>query len=182
MAGAEAAGRVAGVKAVTVRQPWASLIVAGIKTIETRSWSTRHRGPLAIHAGKVHYVGPWNHQLFEATERVHGGMAGYPDSFPLGAVVGTVRLVDVVSTDPLVGYTSIADSGYPLPYEYIPEDPETGRTRPLGDRKWWLEDQRPLGHFGTGRFAWLLADFEPFKHPVPARGRQGLWTWDESQF
>ncbi len=39
-------------KALTIRQPWASLIAAGVKTIETRSWSTRYRGPLAIHAGK----------------------------------------------------------------------------------------------------------------------------------
>lgn len=37
-------------KAITIRQPWASAIVAGIKTIEVRTWSTRHRGPLAIHA------------------------------------------------------------------------------------------------------------------------------------
>lgn len=39
-------------KALTLHQPWASLIAAGVKTIETRSWSTRYRGPLAVHAGK----------------------------------------------------------------------------------------------------------------------------------
>lgn len=39
-------------KALTLIQPWASLITEGIKTIETRSWSTKYRGPLAIHAGK----------------------------------------------------------------------------------------------------------------------------------
>lgn len=38
-------------KALTLHQPWASLIALGYKTIETRSWATSHRGPLAIHAG-----------------------------------------------------------------------------------------------------------------------------------
>jgi hypothetical protein len=35
-------------KALSVRQPWASLIADGEKTIEVRSWPTHHRGPLLI--------------------------------------------------------------------------------------------------------------------------------------
>lgn len=35
-------------KALSVRQPWASMIASGRKTIEVRSWSTRYRGPLLI--------------------------------------------------------------------------------------------------------------------------------------
>jgi ASCH domain len=37
---------------LSVRQPWASYLVSGLKTVELRSWSTRHRGWLWIHAGK----------------------------------------------------------------------------------------------------------------------------------
>lgn len=37
-------------KALSLRQPWASLIAEGRKTIETRTWHTHYRGPLAIHA------------------------------------------------------------------------------------------------------------------------------------
>ena len=37
-------------KVLTLHQPWASLVALGVKTIETRSWSTQYRGPLAIHA------------------------------------------------------------------------------------------------------------------------------------
>lgn len=40
-------------KALSVRQPWASLIAAGVKTIELRSWRTRHRGPLVIVASTI---------------------------------------------------------------------------------------------------------------------------------
>jgi hypothetical protein len=38
-------------RAITIRQPWAWLIVNGYKDIENRSWSTRKLGPLLIHAG-----------------------------------------------------------------------------------------------------------------------------------
>lgn len=39
-------------KAITILEPWASLIACGAKRIETRSWSTKYRGPIAIHTGK----------------------------------------------------------------------------------------------------------------------------------
>ena len=35
-------------KAVSIKQPWASLIAAGVKTLEIRQWPTEHRGPLLI--------------------------------------------------------------------------------------------------------------------------------------
>ena len=39
-------------KALTIWQPYASLIGAGIKKIETRSWYTTYRGPILIHSGQ----------------------------------------------------------------------------------------------------------------------------------
>lgn len=40
------------IKALTLWQPWATLVAIGAKQIETRSWATAYRGPLAIHAAK----------------------------------------------------------------------------------------------------------------------------------
>lgn len=40
------------VKALSIMQPWAWLIVNRHKAIENRDWPTRYRGPVAIHAGK----------------------------------------------------------------------------------------------------------------------------------
>jgi hypothetical protein len=37
-------------KAITVRQPWAWLVVTGKKDIENRTWRTHYRGKLLIHA------------------------------------------------------------------------------------------------------------------------------------
>lgn len=39
-------------KALTISQPYASLIADGLKFVENRTWETRYRGPIAIHAGK----------------------------------------------------------------------------------------------------------------------------------
>lgn len=39
-------------KTIVLRQPWASLVAEGKKTIELRTWSTKHRGPLLIVAGR----------------------------------------------------------------------------------------------------------------------------------
>ena len=41
------------IKAISLWQPWASLIAAGLKRHETRHWSTAYRGPIAIHASKT---------------------------------------------------------------------------------------------------------------------------------
>lgn len=40
-------------KAITIKQPWASLIAAGLKDIENRTWKTNFRGRVLIHAAKV---------------------------------------------------------------------------------------------------------------------------------
>lgn len=68
-------------KCLTVRQPWGSLITAGVKDVECRSWETRYRGPLLIHAGKGVDSSEW---------------AGVLDDMPAGVILGVVDLVDVV--------------------------------------------------------------------------------------
>jgi len=39
--------------ALSIKQPWAALIVAGLKSIEVRGWGTERRGRIFIHASKV---------------------------------------------------------------------------------------------------------------------------------
>ncbi len=39
-------------KALSLLQPWVTLVILGVKQIETRSWSTAYRGPLLIHASR----------------------------------------------------------------------------------------------------------------------------------
>lgn len=84
-------------KAITLWQPWASLIAWGVKSYETRSWWTPYRGQLAIHAGK----GMDTEELFECNSfytdvlKKHNGG---PNGLPSGAVLCIVNLVEVYKT------------------------------------------------------------------------------------
>jgi hypothetical protein len=67
--------------ALSVKQPWAALLVAGLKTVEVRTWLTRRRGRVLIHAGKQIDDRPeaWEWittpELLEATQ-LRGGIIG----------------------------------------------------------------------------------------------------------
>ncbi len=77
-------------KVLSLLQPWASLVVMGLKTIETRSWTTHYRGPLLIHASK----GKAGAAVAEGPVfRKH-----IPDfrALPFGAIIGEARLADVL--------------------------------------------------------------------------------------
>ena len=70
-------------KVLTIKQPWATLIMQGDKRFEFRSWQTKYRGELLIHAGKGIDK--------EAVKR----LANYlPKELPQGKILGKVTLVD----------------------------------------------------------------------------------------
>ncbi len=75
-------------KALSVRQPWASMLVQGQKTVEMRRWKTDWRGPLLICAGRQY-------------DQVYGDIllpAGL--RLPLGAAIGVVDLYDITPMTP----------------------------------------------------------------------------------
>jgi hypothetical protein len=74
--------------ALSLWQPWASYIAAGMKRFETRHWATNYRGPLAIHAAKR-----------PLTEDERWLLEDFPLAYghgplPFGAIVATCELVD----------------------------------------------------------------------------------------
>lgn len=174
------------VKALTLHQPWASLIALGVKTIETRSWSTRYRGPLAIHAGRTlvpGHRGDWRCIGPTSDPYLVPKVDGPPHPLPLGAIVATCTLVDVV---PMMEGSGLALYGQSALVLDLPHEGDL----PHQQGGHWLigvndlthgkptrvEDQRPYGDFAPGRYAWLLADIVPCD-PIPAKGKQGLWEW-----
>jgi len=70
-------------KALTICQPYASLIAIGEKRCENRMWPTNIRGRIAIHAGK-------------SREWLRSYPYKTPDQMPFGAVVATAELIDCV--------------------------------------------------------------------------------------
>lgn len=184
-------------KMLTFHQPWAQLIAHGAKTIETRAWSTRYRGPLAIHAAKsipagLHLtkVGDWTiMSRFTEPESgpelrrlgaVDGGTLvpdrverGHAVPLPLGAVVAVCDLVDVVPI------TAMVRSGQACVVVQTDPGAALWRREPDGMGEVWrhrghVDDQLPFGDFRPDRFAWLLGNVRALAAPVPARGHQGL--------
>ncbi|MDP2210240.1 MAG: ASCH domain-containing protein [Candidatus Aquicultor sp.] len=81
-------------KALTILQPWATLIAIGEKRFETRSWKTNYRGPLAIHAGKsTDYLHLCNEEPFRTALSKVGLL------LPLGAVIATTTVACCLSTE-----------------------------------------------------------------------------------
>lgn len=141
-------------KGLTMTQPWASLVAMGANRIETRSWRTGYRGPIAIHAAKAfptqakRLCRRWP---YEETLRA----AGYPtaESLPLGALIAVAELEDVIEFD----HRSLAEvRARSARGELPPHDAE-------------------FGDFSPGRFGFVLRDVRPLHPPIPARGMLGLW-------
>ena len=81
-------------KALSIRQPWAWLIVNGYKDIENRSWSTDFRGRVYVHAGRKIKSGDFPEQR----DYIEQSGIFLPEEPPLGAIVGEVTITDCVDT------------------------------------------------------------------------------------
>lgn len=76
-------------KALTIKQPWATLIMQGDKRFEFRSWKTKYRGELLIHAGK----GIDKAAMIRLKKYL-------PEDLPYGKILGKVKLVDCIKMSP----------------------------------------------------------------------------------
>jgi activating signal cointegrator 1 len=141
------------VKALTLTQPWATLVAIGAKRIETRSWPTKYRGPLAIHSAKTLTEDDFylirTRPFFTALESIldlndERNVYG----LPFGCVVAICELIRCWKISK---------------YEAIPEP------------------EHSFGDYTPGRYAWLLADVKLLPSPIPARGMLGLWDWNEGK-
>lgn len=74
-------------KVITIKQPWASLIAAGYKRYEFRTWNTKYRGDILIHAGKGIDK--------EAMER----FKEYNLEYPSGCIIAKAKLTDSIFVD-----------------------------------------------------------------------------------
>jgi hypothetical protein len=82
-------------KTITIKQPWASLIIEGYKDIENRTWSTKFRGRVLIHAGldrkcKPDLSVPQLNKLY----KYYTGIGTQPLKY--GYIIGSVEIIDCV--------------------------------------------------------------------------------------
>lgn len=108
-------------KALSIKQPWAWLIVNGHKPIENRKWKTNFRGRILIHAGKGLDVQAdddlWNNRhpvTGEQSERTAGLML--PNTWERGGIVGIATISDCV--------TASDNEWFEGPFGFVMTDPK----------------------------------------------------------
>ncbi|UYB50271.1 ASCH domain-containing protein (plasmid) [Lysinibacillus capsici] len=141
-------------KALTIKQPWATLIALGEKNFETRSWQTKYRGPLAIHAGKSIDKDACEDSWIKGVLKEHG-ITSHKE-LQTGVVLATVELVDCYRVEATLGHASVLTKGKTL----------NGLEVAFGD-------------YTEGRYAWELANLQVLPEPMPAKGQLSLWEWNK---
>lgn len=152
-------------KALSIQQPFATLLASGEKRYETRSWRTNMRGEVAIHASKG--FGDDMRMLarrsgFADLLERHGFYGDkYPaaglDGLPLGAIIGVATIVGCHRTEDVV-------SGFG---EYSTDDEKATALMQLR-----------LGDFRPYRFAFEIAEPVMFD-PIPCAGQLNFWNVPE---
>jgi hypothetical protein len=147
--------------AITLWQPWASLVARGAKPFESRSWAPPRwliGRRVAIHAA-ARPVTRTADPAYAATIAAALGNTGGVRAVPRGAIVCTARLAGAYRLGSgTVGRAAIVATvdGSP-PLAAIPTD--------------------PFGDYGEGRWVWHLVEIAPLDPPIAAKGRQGWWVW-----
>lgn len=155
-------------KTLSILQPWASLVALGHKKIETRSWNTKYRGELLIHAslGSKHIQKFMNDNYDFMNNGVY--IQWMDKVLPHGAIIGKVNLIDTISTNKLM----LPETDTVI---HLFDDEET----PIFEYN-LTEQELAFGDYSPNRFGWLLSDPVLFDEPIPCKGKLGLWEFDLS--
>lgn len=143
-------------KCLTIQEPWASAVYLGHKEIETRSWPTKYRGPLLIHAGASRDNLPYKRDGFPGPFSNNWGGKLAMDAmnlpldyeFPLGCIICKVELYDC------------------KPTEEIRNHQLTLGISPV---------EIKLGNYENGRYGFMLRDVHWLKEPIPFKGQLSIY-------
>lgn len=143
-------------KAISIKQPWAYLICAGIKDVENRTWATKYRGRAYIHASGISWA--WykvcnylTDKMADVFERM-GFNGKWLRDLHISAIIGHVDIVDCVVNHPSIWA----------------EKSETG-----------LLDE-PTNEYGKPIYNWVLANPVLFDKPIlNVKGKLSFWDCSE---
>lgn len=136
-------------KALTLWQPWASLMAYGEKKAETRCWTTKYRGPIAIHSAQA--IPKWlgdsrNSQDFhDAMMKIAYANGMFENGMPKGVILAVGDLVAIEPTEKVRG--------------------DLSRQEVL------------FGNYDDGRYAWFFENMTRVAKPIPVKGNRMLWEW-----
>lgn len=95
-------------KVLTIKQPYASLIASGIKRYEFRTWMTKYRGEVLIHAGK------------SVDKKAMDEFQSYDLDYPVGCIIAKVLITDVIKVDD--DFRDVLKSENGLVYSHVIND------------------------------------------------------------
>lgn len=142
---------------ISLCQPFASLLIEGIKQYETRGWKPGSRNmkllesqPLLIHASQsTKYAHLMGQQPFASYLKELGRMN-------YGAIIGECRIGKIWTSEDWVKHFL---------------DHKIQR-----DYNW--HDEYLMGDYSPKRFAWQILDPIKFDKPIPVKGKLSIWSWD----
>jgi len=141
-------------RVISLYQPYASLLVLGVKKWETRCWYPKSKeiyGTIGIHATAV--TPKWAREDPELI-RICAKYNLTIKNLPRGVILGTCDLISAMSTE-----------DWRLKFDVDQPD-----TRPIDE--FWLGDYKPK------RFAWEMQNPVLFDHPIKAKGFQKFWNYE----
>lgn len=136
-------------KVLSIMQPWATLLCMGAKKIETRSFDTKYRGPLLIHASATRI----NRKMTADLQKNPLFNKYVPDigNLPRGVIIGKVNLDECKTIQDI-------RKGWDFKKTFGPE---------------W--EEFCFGDYSAGRRGWIMSKPELFATPVEAKGQLGIW-------
>ncbi|WP_339889815.1 ASCH domain-containing protein [uncultured Flavobacterium sp.] len=164
-------------KALSIKQPWASLIAHGIKDIENRTWKTHFRGRIYIHASAKDFGSlsqALNQQQWDKT--IQNWNSDYFPDRPLSAIIGEVDIIDCVINHPSIWAES---SGNQIIYSkpkienyYIGGNfVDYNHSAFNMDLELW-KNQKPI-------YNWVLANPVLYDKPIlNVKGKLSFWEWN----
>ena len=154
--------------ALTLWQPWATLIAEGVKVFETRSWKPPKAligQRIAIHAAKKKptraEIDNYTPTIRREMEKLHS-FKNWWEIIPYGAIVATTTITDFFYVQEVVD-AFVRVKGL--------RTDETHKSTP------GYLDIDMFGDYSPGRYAWRLWDVSKVTEPIPVKGERGLWVW-----
>ncbi len=140
-------------RAISLTQPWASLMAWDAKRYETRDWSTSMRGEIAIVASKgfprecreICHTQPFAAVLNAHGVQIVSTKPSGPTQLPLGHVLAVVELDECIATAPEGSEKRLSRSPIETPAAH----------------------ELAFGNYGPGRFALITRGVRALPHPVP---------------